>query len=154
MTFPQTSTNWLIVVLKPAILNHMVDQVGNLDGVFHALANNARREILHRLADQPLTVGELAAPLAMSLAATSKHIKVLERAGLVEQTIAGRQHLCHLAALPLVPALDWLRTYEHFWEERLDALERHFRASPAAASPRADAPVLATPPTLEKEEDI
>jgi DNA-binding transcriptional ArsR family regulator len=130
----------------------MVEQHGNLDGIFHALANHARREILHRLAEQPLTVGELATPLTMSLAATSKHIKVLERAGLVEQTVAGRRHLCHLVALPLVPAVDWLRSYEHFWEERLDALDRHFRASPAAASPPGDAPASATPPAHQKED--
>jgi DNA-binding transcriptional ArsR family regulator len=93
-----------------ATLNHMVDDFGNLDGVFHALANHARREILNRLAEHPLSVGELAEPLTMSLAATSKHIKVLERAGLVEQTVAGRRHLCHLVALLLVPAAEWLQS--------------------------------------------
>jgi DNA-binding transcriptional ArsR family regulator len=124
----------------------MVDQVGNLDSLFHALANSARRQMLHRLAEHPLTVGELGQPLAMSLAATSKHIKVLERVGLVQQTIAGRRHLCHLVALPLVPAAEWLQSYEHLWKERLDALEGHFRTSPAA-----DAPTLDTP-TLEKED--
>jgi DNA-binding transcriptional ArsR family regulator len=129
-----------MIATRRAILNYMVEQIGNLDGVFQALANNARREMLHRLAEHPLTVGELAEPLTMSLAATSKHIKVLERAGLVEQTIAGRRHLCHLVALPLGAAADWLQSYEHFWEERLNALEGHFRASAAPHAPALDTP--------------
>jgi DNA-binding transcriptional ArsR family regulator len=101
-----------------AILNHVVEQFENLDGVFHALASSARRDILNRLAEHPLTVGELAAPLTMSLAATSKHVKVLERAGLVEQTIAGRRHLCHLVARPMVPVSKWLQSFEQFWDKR------------------------------------
>ncbi len=96
--------------------------------------------MLNRLAEHPLTVGELAEPLTMSLAAASKHIKVLERAGLVAQTIAGRRHLCHLVALPLVQAADWIQSYERFWEERLDALEDPFRASPAPGAPALDTP--------------
>jgi hypothetical protein len=63
----------------------------------------------------------------MTLAAASKHIKVLERVGLVRQTIAGRQHVCHLEALPLAPASAWLHFYERHWQERLDALETLFR---------------------------
>jgi DNA-binding transcriptional ArsR family regulator len=118
----------------------MVDQLEDLDRVFHALASGARREMLGRLAERPLTVGELAEPLTMSLAAASKHIKVLERVGLVEQTVAGRRHVCRLVALPLAPAANWLRFYERFWEARLDALEDLFRS----------APVLDTP-ALEKE---
>ena len=65
----------------------MVDQLESLDDVFHALANSARRDMLNRLAEHPLTVGELAQPLTISLAATSKHIKVLERAGLVVERV-------------------------------------------------------------------
>src|SRR5580692_573394 len=108
----------------------MVEQIADLDAVFHALANGARREMLGRLADHELTVGELAEPLAMTLAAASKHIKVLERVGLVEQTVAGRRHLCRLVALPLAPAAAWLHFYERHWTDRRDALEDLFRTRP------------------------
>src|SRR5665213_4048999 len=66
----------------------------------------------------------------MTLAATSKHIKVLERVGLVEQTVTGRQHVCRLVALPLAPAAAWLDFYESHWAERLEALEDLFRHQP------------------------
>ena len=74
-----------------------------MDAVFHALSHGARRDMLGRLADSELTVGELAEPLSMSLAAASKHIKVLERAGLVGRTVDGRRHVCRLDAAPLRP---------------------------------------------------
>lgn len=80
--------------------------------------------MLSRLASGELTVGELATPLKMSLSAASKHVKVLEEAGLVHRTIAGRQHLCALEAGPLAPATEWLRFYERFWSRRVDSLER------------------------------
>jgi DNA-binding transcriptional ArsR family regulator len=67
----------------------------------------------------------------MSLAAASKHIQVLERAGLVRRTITGRRHVCRLEPAPLASASDWLRFYERHWRERLDALEALFRADPA-----------------------
>jgi uncharacterized protein YndB with AHSA1/START domain/DNA-binding transcriptional ArsR family regulator len=86
--------------------------------------------MLGRLDTGPLTVGELAEPLAMSLWAASKHIKVLERAGLVQRTVAGRRHLCRLQPEPLASASAWLRFYERHWEERLDALEGLFRTHP------------------------
>jgi DNA-binding transcriptional ArsR family regulator len=94
----------------------MVEDLQRMDLVFHALAHGARRETLGRLADRALTVGELAAPLPMSLAAASKHIKVLERAGLVRQTVDGRRHLCRLDPVPLASASDWLRLYERLWQ--------------------------------------
>ena len=94
-----------------------------MNDVFHALAHDARREMLGRLALRELTVGELAEPLAMSLAAASKHVKVLERAGLVHRTVDGRRHVCRLEPAPLASAAAWLRDYERFWSERLDALE-------------------------------
>lgn len=98
-----------------------------MDRVFHALAHPARRGILLRLADCELSVGELAEPLDMSLAAASKHVKVLERAGLVSQTAAGRQHICRLEPAPLGNAFEWLRFYERFWNDRLNALQALFR---------------------------
>jgi DNA-binding transcriptional ArsR family regulator len=94
-----------------------------MDAVFHALASQPRRDMLARLADGELTVGQLAAPLTMSLAAASKHVQVLERAGLVRRRVSGRQHVCRLDPAPLAAASGWLHFYEQFWEERLDALQ-------------------------------
>jgi DNA-binding transcriptional ArsR family regulator len=111
--------------------NQMVEgPVTAMDSVFHALAHGARRDMLGRLAARELTVGELAAPLAMSLAAASKHIKVLERAGLVQRTVDGRRHVCRLEPAPLASAVQWLRFYERYWPERLDALEELYRTDP------------------------
>lgn len=108
----------------------MVENAVGMDAVFHALAHDARREMLVRLAAGELTVGELAEPLTMSLAAASKHVKVLERAGLVRRTVDGRRHVCRLEAAPLAPAYAWLGFYERFWSERLDALEDLFKTGP------------------------
>ena len=101
-----------------------------MDDVFHALSHEARRAMLGRLARGELTVGELAEPLDMTLAAASKHVKMLERAGLVHRTVDGRRHLCRLEPGPLASAYAWLRFYERFWTERLDALGDLFQASP------------------------
>jgi DNA-binding transcriptional ArsR family regulator len=99
-----------------------VDRARDMDAVFHALANAARRDMLLRLADHELTIGELSAPLAMSLAAASKHVKILEAVGLVRRTVEGRRHVCRLEAGPLESAASWLQFYERHWNERLDAL--------------------------------
>jgi DNA-binding transcriptional ArsR family regulator len=126
------STRWLTVDRCPTTLNQMVDhQTAEMDTVFQALANSTRRDMLVRLAECDLTVGELAEPLSMTLAAASKHIKVLERVGLVRQTVAGRRHVCRLEAQPLASASDWLRFYERHWAERLDALDTLFRTETA-----------------------
>jgi DNA-binding transcriptional ArsR family regulator len=101
----------------------MVEDQERLDGAFHALAHPARRDMLRRLAGGELTVGELAAPVSMSLAAASKHIQVLERAGLVRRTVAGRRHVCRLDPAPLASASEWLGFYERYWNERLDDLQ-------------------------------
>jgi DNA-binding transcriptional ArsR family regulator len=101
----------------------MVEDSPALDAVFHALAHDVRREMVRRLAAGPLSVGELAAPLEMSLAAASKHVKVLEQAGLVGRTVDGRRHVCRLRAAPLAGAAGWLSHYERFWDERLDSLQ-------------------------------
>ena len=101
----------------------MVNSSPSLDAVFQALGDPTRRAMLAGLREKECTVGELAAPFAMSLAAASKHIKVLERAGLVRRTVRGRTHVCRLDPAPLRSADAWLRRYERFWSERLDALE-------------------------------
>ncbi|MDQ2634814.1 MAG: metalloregulator ArsR/SmtB family transcription factor [Pseudomonadota bacterium] len=94
-----------------------------LDDVFHALADPTRRAMLGSLAKSEHTVGALAEPFAISLAAASKHIKVLERAGLVKRRVEGRTHVCRLEAMPLHAGMEWMRHYEKFWNERLDVLE-------------------------------
>ena len=101
----------------------MVEQHTHLDAVFHALADPTRRAMLGHLADRELTIGELATPFSMSFAGASKHVRVLENAGLVSRTIRGRTHLCRLEAARLAEADAWLKRYARFWNEKLDALE-------------------------------
>jgi RNA polymerase primary sigma factor len=104
----------------------MVEGVVTLDKVFHALAHAGRRDMLRRLAGSDLTVSELAEPLAMSLAAASKHVQVLERAGLLRRTVDGRRHVCSLERAQLASAAEWLRLSEPH-EEPLAALETLLR---------------------------
>lgn len=98
----------------------MVEQ---LDATFHALADPTRRAMLASLAGGERSIGELAAPHAMSFAGAAKHVQALERAGLVERRKAGRQQLCRLRSEPLREANAWLKQWERFWNERLDVLE-------------------------------
>lgn len=115
------------------IFNRMVDLSQNpLDLIFHALGDETRRRMLAALVDGERSVGELAEPFTMSLAAASKHIKVLEAAGLIKREVKGRTHLCRLDPGPLGSAYQWLSAYEHFWTGRLDVLERLLRAEDAA----------------------
>ena len=111
-----------------------------LDALFHALSDPTRRSMLQALARHPQKVGELAAPFAMSLAAASKHIKVLEHAGLIRREVDGRTHTCHLEARPMHAGLEWIRHYERFWSGRLDALEALLRANPPTHPAPAPAP--------------
>jgi DNA-binding transcriptional ArsR family regulator len=97
--------------------------VERLDLTFAALADPTRRAMLASLALGERSVGELAAPHAMSFAGAAKHVGVLERAGLVERRKAGRQQLCRLKADRLREADDWLRQWERFWMSTLDRLE-------------------------------
>ena len=97
----------------------------SLDAVFGALSDRTRRRLLARLAHGPATVTELAAPFDMSLPAVSKHIKVLERSGLVRRTIDGRVHHCELDPEPLRRASDYVEQYRQFWDETLAALARY-----------------------------
>ena len=93
-----------------------------LDLVFRALGDQTRRAMLERLAKGEQTVGELASPYRMSLAAASKHIQTLERAGLVKRTVRGRIHYCRIDPQPLARADDWLRGYERLWDTRIERL--------------------------------
>ncbi len=92
-----------------------------MDQIFHALSDNTRRQMLRNLADGERSVGELAEPFPISLAAASKHIRVLETAGLVRREVRWRTHVCHLEAAPLKQVLDELSFYERF----LDRTSRH-----------------------------
>jgi DNA-binding transcriptional ArsR family regulator len=98
-----------------------------LDSTFAALADPTRRAILARLASGETSVSELAEPFAMSLPAISKHLKVLQRAGLIERGREAQWRPCRLAAAPLKDASDWLEHYRRFWEESLDRLEEYLR---------------------------
>lgn len=106
-----------------------------LDTIFHALGDATRRAMLGELADGERSVGELAEPFAMSLAAVSKHIKVLEAAGLVRRDIRGRTHVCSLDPVPLMRADQWIGIYRGFWTDRLDTLEKILRAQDAVPPP-------------------
>jgi DNA-binding transcriptional ArsR family regulator len=94
-----------------------------LDRVFQALSDSTRRDILLKIASREHTVSELAAPYRISLAAVSKHLKVLEGAGLLERAVDGRVHRCSLNPAPLEGALETIRHYQEFWNHQLDALE-------------------------------
>ncbi|MDR3388846.1 MAG: metalloregulator ArsR/SmtB family transcription factor [Rudaea sp.] len=101
-----------------------------LDLAFTALADPTRRRIIARLSRGDARVGDLAQPFAMSLNAVSKHIKLLERAGLVHRRRVGREHFLRLRPAPLRAVTQWAARYERFWAERLDALGQ-FLASTA-----------------------
>jgi DNA-binding transcriptional ArsR family regulator len=96
-----------------------------LDGVFGAIANPTRRAILQQLGSGPKRVTEVANQFPVSLNAVSKHLIVLQRAGLIRREVRGRDHYCSLEARPLQEASTWLECMREFWDERLDALERH-----------------------------
>src|SRR5262249_24806757 len=128
--------NHLVDFLRRAhMLNQMVEyQTLQMNSVFHALGDATRRRMLRDLARGERTVGELAAPSAMSLAAASKHIKVLERARLIRREVRGRTHVCRLDPGPLASAHQWLGHYERIWTSRLDELEPFLRNEDAAKS--------------------
>ena len=110
-----------------------------LDGTFAALADPTRRAILARLAGGEATVTELARPFAMSQPAISKHLKVLERAGLVSRRRDAQRRPCRLEAARLKAATDWLEEYRRHWEgsfQRLDALLEELQTPEKKANPR------------------
>jgi DNA-binding transcriptional ArsR family regulator len=109
-------------------------QTPQMNSVFHALGDATRRHMLRDLAGGERTVSKLAEPFAISLAAASKHIKVLENAGLIRREVKGRTHLCRLDPGPLASAYEWLSFYERFWSSRLDLLEQLLRDEDASKS--------------------
>jgi DNA-binding transcriptional ArsR family regulator len=106
-----------MVKYKPASLN----------ATFHALADPTRRAILARLEAGEASVTELAKPFRVSLPAVSKHLRVLEKAGLLARRRDGRVHRLGLVARPLRDAAVWLERYRRFWEDRFEALDQHLR---------------------------
>lgn len=110
-------------------LNHMVKYQANLDATFSALADPIRRAIVARLSRGECSVTTLAQPFDVSLPAISKHLRVLERAGLLARRKDGRVHRCRLVTRPLKDAEEWIARYRQFWEQRLDALAQYLEES-------------------------
>jgi DNA-binding transcriptional ArsR family regulator len=113
----------------------MVKHSSSLDHTFAALADPTRRAMLARLAEGETSVTELARPFEISLPAVSKHLRVLERAGLVARRKQGRVHRCRLVAGPMQDAAAWMGHYRSFWEERFEALDRYLAGTPKEDSP-------------------
>jgi DNA-binding transcriptional ArsR family regulator len=101
--------------------------VDQLSSTFAALADPTRRALLARLTTGEASVTELAEPFSMSLPAISKHLKVLERAGLIARSRTAQWRPCRLEAAPLKDATDWLAEYRRFWEDGFDRLDDHLR---------------------------
>ena len=118
------STKWLTAPFERVQFNQMVKSNPEvLDRLFHALSDQTRRGILNSLANGESTVGELAKPYKISLAAVSKHLGVLEAAGLIDRTRVGSFQIVNLRAESLMSANEWLSYYEKFWDHKLDALQ-------------------------------
>ncbi len=103
----------------------MVKNSSNLDEVFSALADPTRRRILEQLARQPRSVGEIAAGFSISQPGISKHVKILENAGLLKREVVGRVHCCRLEPKPMVTASSWLETQRNFWNSTLERLDAY-----------------------------
>ena len=109
---------------RPAIFTLMGEHsVGVLDRVFSAVSDPTRRAILARLADSDARVTDVASGFPISLNSTSKHIRVLEDAGLLRRTVRGREHVLTLDAAPLADAAAWIEHYHRFWSEQLVSLD-------------------------------
>jgi DNA-binding transcriptional ArsR family regulator len=116
---------------RRTIINHMVNHSGtSLDSTFSALADPVRRSMLERLAQGPSTPGTLAAPLDISFPAVSRHLRILERAGLISRRRHGRRHWLTLDPARLEAVGEWVAHYRAFWGRQLDALERYLAQSP------------------------
>jgi len=108
------------------IVHHMVNySAQQLDIIFSALSDSTRRAMLLRLCDGEMSVMELAKPFDISKPAITKHLKVLEKAGLLRRQVIGRVHRCRLVPQPLNEAAEWIAFYEKFWNTKLDALDSY-----------------------------
>lgn len=99
----------------------------SLNRIFHALSDPTRREILDRLANEACTISDLAEPFDMTFAAVSKHVRVLEHAGLIKREVDGRVHRCSADLEGLRAASQFIDKYKKFWEEQLDRLDAYFK---------------------------
>lgn len=123
-----------------------------LSTTFAALADPTRRAILERLAHGDATVGELAEPFAMTLPAISKHVSVLERAGLVTKDRDGQRRHCRITATPLQSATSWLEEYRRHWEANLDSLDAYLtQIQDATPTPPSTPPPPAPPARKEQQ---
>lgn len=120
-----------------------------LDRIYFALSNPTRRAIIGQLAAGPDTVGRLAEPFDMSAPAITKHLHVLEQAGLVSRQVLGRQHHCRLNPEALETAQDWISHYREFWQSRLDELERMLEKMPKPSTGENGPPYGPFKPTKE-----
>jgi DNA-binding transcriptional ArsR family regulator len=105
--------------------NNFSQNSAQLNLIFSALSDPTRRAMLVKLADKEHSIADLSAPFDISKSAVTKHIKVLEKAGLLRRTIDGRVHHCRLQAEPLDAASDWMAFYQKFWNTKLDALDSY-----------------------------
>ncbi len=117
-----------------------------LDETFAALANSTRRAILARLAEGEASVNDLAEPFDLTLPAISKHIKVLEHAGLITRSRRAQFRPCNLDAAPLAHVADWAEQYRHIWDDRFDRLDEYVRELQTT-------PTTPTTPTDNEKED-
>lgn len=115
-------------------LNLLVMRSSQLDLVFSALADPTRRGILERLADGQTNVGTLAEPHSMSQPAVSKHLRVLERAGLIRRTRQGREHRIRVDPRPIEAASTWIGRYAWFWKQQFDAVDAYLKARETKAN--------------------
>jgi DNA-binding transcriptional ArsR family regulator len=123
-------TNWLINIDQRKVTTD------RLSATFAALSDPTRRAMLARLIHGEATVGELAAPFNMTPPAISKHLKVLERAGLIARRRDAQRRPCRLAAAPLSEVSEWVADYRRFWELRLDRLEDYLQKAPTTRATR------------------
>jgi len=129
----------------------MPDSSDPLSAAFAALADPTRRAILARLAQGHTHVGELAQPFAISAPAISRHLKVLQEAGLIERQVDARWRICHLRPEGLQAAHDWLAQYRAYWEASLDRLAELLEQAPSPApAPRRGTASTATPPPVRR----
>jgi DNA-binding transcriptional ArsR family regulator len=122
------STLKLCLTIRAVILKHMLNQSPDLDRLFHALADPARRAIVERLSRGPAPVSELARPLPMSLPAAMQHLSVLEVAGLVRSEKVGRVRTCTIEPRALSQAEQWISARRIEWEHRLDRLGEYLKS--------------------------
>ena len=109
------------------LINQMVSMADSLSSTFAALADPTRRAILARLSGGAASVGELAEPFDISLPAVTKHLKVLQRAGLISQGREAQWRPCRLEARPMREAVEWMESYRRHWEQRFDRLDEYLR---------------------------